>query len=317
MKSQYIGELKVGQLVKEKFLLTKKNVKDKKDGGYFTQIELSDRTGTIEGVAWDNASDELKNIASGNFVFVTGNVNEYNERPQIVVSSIARVDDNEIDAEDFLRAVEADMERVMGDINKLAAEVKNHYLKKLMAEFLEDKSFIEKFRKAPAAKRAHHAAIGGLAVHTLNVMNLTLNVCRMFDSLNADLLISGSFLHDIGKIHEYTYQRKIDHSTDGKMFGHIIIGYEIVSECISRIKGFPEELRLRLLHMIVSHHGELDYGSPIKPLFPEALVLHFMDNLDAKLEMMREIIAQNQGTDSEWTEYHQLLERAIYLGKRI
>jgi len=314
MKSQYVGELKVGQLVKEKFLLTKKNLKEKKDGGYFTQIELGDRTGTIEGVAWDNVSDELKNISTGNFVFITGNVGEYNERLQVVVNSISRISEDEVEAEDFLQVVEEDIEKVMVEIKEGIDRVQNPFLKKLLTQFFDDKSFMEKFRKAPAAKKAHHAGIGGLAVHTRNVMNLVMNACQTFDFLNVDLLIVGSLLHDIGKIYEYTYQKKIDHTTDGRMLGHIIIGYEVVSEKISKLTNFPDELRLKLLHMIVSHHGELEYGSPTLPLFQEALVLHFMDNLDSKLEMMRDAIRQNQGTDSNWTEYHPLLGRVIYLG---
>ncbi|MGQ9465500.1 MAG: 3'-5' exoribonuclease YhaM family protein [bacterium] len=314
MKSQYVKELKLGQLVKEKFLLTKKNVKEKKDGGYFTQIELSDRTGTIEGIAWNDASDELKNISTGNFVFVTGNVGEYNERLQVVVNSVFRVSDDEINPEDFLRVVDEDINTVMAEIKEAAGMVANPFLKELIAQFFNDQNFMKQFCTAPAAKKAHHAAIGGLAVHTRNVMKFAINIGKSFKFLNVDLLISGSLLHDIGKVDEYVYEKKIDHSTKGRMLGHIIIGYEILSKKISKIMDFPDELRLKLLHMIVSHHGELEYGSPIVPLFPEALVLHFIDNLDSKLEMMRETIQQKQGTNSDWSEYHQLLERVIYLG---
>lgn len=314
MKSQYVKELKSGQVVKEHFLLTKKNVKEKKDGGYFTQIELSDCTGSIEGIAWDNASDELKNISTGNFVFITGNVGEYNERLQVVVNSASRISDEEVNPEDFLRVVDGDIDKFMADIKTGSEKIENPFLKKLLSQFFDDQDFMKQFRTAPAAKKAHHAAIGGLLVHTRNVMKFAISACRTFEFLNADLLITGSLLHDIGKVYEYIYQKKIDHSKKGRMFGHIIIGYEIISEKISKISNFPDELRLKLLHMILSHHGELEYGSPVVPLFPEALVLHFIDNLDSKLEMMQEVIRQNQGTNSDWSEYHQLLERVIYLG---
>lgn len=313
MKSQYINELKPGQLVKDKFLLTKKILREKKDGGFFTQIELSDRTGTIEGIAWDNISNEFTNISSGDFVFITGNVNEYNERLQIVVNSIARVPEDEIQAEDFLNVVEEDIEKVINEIKEMLNKLTNQFLKNLIAQFLNDSKFMEKFRKAPAAKKAHHASIGGLAVHTRNVMNLGIKTCEIFGFLNHDLLIAGSFLHDIGKIYEYTYNKKIDHSKEGRMLGHIVIGYEIISEKTKEIDNFPNELKLKLLHMIISHHGELEYGSPILPVFPEALVLHFIDNLDSKLEMMRDEIKKNKGTLSDWSEYHPLLERVIYL----
>lgn len=314
MKSQYINELKSGQLVKEKFLLTKKILKEKKDGGFFTQIELSDRTGSIEGVAWENVSGELKNISSGDFVFITGNVGEYNEKLRIIVNSIALVSEDEIDAEDFLPVVDENVEEVLNEIREGLNKITNPNLKSLIEKFISDSEFIEKFKRAPAAKRAHHASIGGLAVHTRNVIKSGIKVCKIYPFLNMDLIIAGSFLHDIGKIYEYTYQKKIDHTTDGRMLGHIIIGYEIILKKISKITNFPDELRLKLLHMVVSHHGELEYGSPIPPLFPEALVLHFMDNLDSKLEMMREEIKKNKGTLTNWSEYHPLLERVIYLG---
>ncbi len=317
MKSQYVAELKVGQLVKEKFLLNRKNLKEKKDGGYFTQVELSDRTGTIDGVAWDNVSDELKNISAGTYVFVTGTVGEYNERPQIVVNSISRLGDNDIEIEDFLCVVEEDINMVMAEIKEAVDRIQNTFLKELLNQLFNDATFVEKFRKTPAAKKAHQAAIGGLAVHTRNIMRLVMKVCSVFDTMDIDLLIAGSLLHDIGKIFEYSYQKRIDITTEGRMLGHIVMGYEFISQKISKIKNFPNELRLKLLHMIVSHHGELDYGSPILPMFPEALVLHFMDNLEAKLEMMYTAIKQNQSSDSEWTEYHQLLQRYIYLGTEI
>lgn len=314
MKSQYVKELKIGQLVKEKFLLTKKNVKEKKDGGYFTQIELSDSTGTIEGIAWNSASDELKNISTGDFVFITGNVGEYNERLQVVVNSVSHISDEEINPEDFLRVVDEDIDKVVAEIRAASEKIENPFLKKLLTQFLDDQQFMKQFRMAPAAKKAHHAVIGGLAVHTRNVMRFAINACETFKFLNADLLIAGSLLHDIGKVYEYVYQKKIDHSTKGRLLGHIIIGYETIAEKISKILNFPDALRLKILHMVISHHGELAYGSPVVPLFPEALVLHFIDNLDSKLEMMQEVIRQHQGTDSDWSDYHQLLERVIYLG---
>ncbi|MEO0185590.1 MAG: HD domain-containing protein [candidate division WOR-3 bacterium] len=317
MKSQYVNELKLGQLVKEKFLLTKKNLKEKKDGGFFTQIELSDRTGTIEGVAWDNVSNELKNIPAGEFVFVTGNVGEYNERLQVVVNSISKINDSEIEAEDFLPVVEEDVTKVIAEIEETIDKVQNPFLRELLAQFITDKSFMDKFRRAPAAKKIHHAGIGGLAVHTRNVMKLVSKACETFDFLNVDLLVAGSFLHDIGKIYEYTYEKKLDQTTAGRLIGHIIFGYEMVQDRISKIKDFPEQLRLKLLHLILSHHGELEYGSPTLPCFPEALLLHFMDNLDSKLEIMRDLIRQNQGSESEWSEFHKLLGRAIYLGTDI
>uniref|UniRef100_A0A7C4TEG1 HD domain-containing protein n=1 Tax=candidate division WOR-3 bacterium TaxID=2052148 RepID=A0A7C4TEG1_UNCW3 len=313
MKSQYVNELKIGQTVKEKFLLTRKNLKEKKDGGFYTQTEFADRTGAIEGIAWDDASEDLKELSIGDFVFIVGSVSEYNGRLQIVVSSIRKVAEDEIDPDDFLPRAEEDIGSVMEEIETYRKRIKNSYLKNLVELFFLDTTFLEKFCRAPAAKKAHHAYIGGLALHTRNILRLINGIQNSYNFLNFDLLLTAGFLHDIGKIYEYNYHKKIEYSTIGKMLGHIIIGYQMVSQKIDRISGFPEDLKLKILHMILSHHGELEWGSPIVPCFPEALVLHFIDNLDSKMEMMREASKQKRGEDKEWSDYHPLLEREIYL----
>lgn len=317
MKSQYIEELKPGQTVKEKFLLAKKTLKEKRDGGFYTTVELTDRTGTIEGIAWNSVSEDLQSLSVGDFVFVSGNVNEYNERLQIVVQGINRLFDNEIAPEDFLPQSDENIDEVMAEINEFISRVHNPFLKKVLELFFADETFIIQFRTAPAAKKAHHAYLGGLAVHTRNILRLLTSSQTVYKFVNLDLLISGGLLHDIGKIYEYTYQKKIDFSTRGKMLGHIIIGYELVKEKIDKIPQFPEDLKLKLLHMVLSHHGEFEWGSPKLPMFPEALVLHFIDNLDSKIEMMNDEMKKNRGREKEWSDYHPYLEREIYLKEKI
>lgn len=313
MKNQYIHELEPGQIVTDKFILTKKIMKEKKDGGTYTMLEFTDRSGSIEGIAWDSLSEDLKKFSVGDFVFVTGNVNEYNERLQIVVNSINQISESEIEPTDFLPQSEEDIDTVMAEIFEYKAKVTNPHLKKLLELFLENENFVSKFRRAPAAKRAHHAYLGGLAVHTRNTLRLMSGMQPVYPFLNFDLLITSAILHDIGKIHEYSYKTKIDLSTQGKMLGHIIISYEMVATEIEKIPQFPDDLRLKLLHMIISHHGEFEWGSPKLPVFPEALVLHFIDNLDSKIEMMTSELKKNRGTEKEWSDYHPFLEREIYL----
>ncbi len=316
MKSQFVDELKAGQSVKEKFLLSKKVLKEKKDGGTYATLELTDRSGNLEGIAWDNVIPSLNVLSVGDFVFVTGNVNEYNERLQVVVSSIRRVPDNEVDPKDFLPHCDQDIDAVMAEIDEFKTKVTNPHLKKLLELFFKDEVIMERFRLAPAAKRAHHAYLGGLAVHTLNVIKLMKHVQSVYSSCNADLLITGGILHDIGKIYEYNYTKKLDISTRGKMLGHIMIGYELILEKIKKIAKFPEDLKLKLLHMILSHHGEFEWGSPKQPMFLEALILHFIDNLDSKAEMIIDELKRHQGKGKEWSDYHPYLEREIYLRKK-
>lgn len=317
MKSQYVIELKPGQTVKEKFILAKKVLREKKDGGYYTMVEFSDRTGSIEGIAWDSVSEDLKPLSVGDFVFVVGSVNEYNERLEIIVSSISPVPDDGIVPEDFLPRSDEDIDQVMAEIASFMASVENPYLKKVLEIFFTDKTFTEKFRLAPAAKKAHHGYLGGLAIHTRNILRLMTGIQTVYKYTNLDLLITAGLLHDIGKIAEYTYQKKIDFSTRGRLLGHIIIGYEMVGEKIAQIPKFPEDLKLKLLHMIVSHHGETEWGSPKIPVFPEALILHFIDNLDSKLEMMADEFKKNRSSKKEWSDYHPYLEREIYLKEEI
>jgi len=213
MKSQYVNELRSGQVVKEKFILSRKILKEKKDGGTYGVLEFSDKSGSIEGIAWDNIIDSLNDLSAGDFVFISGTVNEYNEKLQVVVSSIQHISEDEVDARDFLPQSIEDIDEVMTEIGTFRTRVNNVYFKKLLDSFFKDDSFLEKFRLAPAAKRAHHAYLGGLAVHTLNVLKLMGNMQSVYNSINLDLLITAGMLHDIGKIYEYSYRKKLDIST--------------------------------------------------------------------------------------------------------
>ena len=313
MKSQYVSELKAGQSVKEVFILAKKIVRDKKDGGFYAILEFTDRTGSIDGISWD--SDSLGDASSGDFVFITGTVGEYSGRLQIVVNSMSLVNDSEVDASDFLPTYPGDIGAVMKDIHGFRTAVEDRNLCKLLASLFDDKEFAILFRLAPAAKRVHHAYLGGLAVHTLGVLKLLKSIHAVCDFLDLDLLITAGILHDIGKIEEYTYKRSINISDRGRLLGHIVIGSEMIADRIRRISGFPHDLELKIQHMILSHHGEKEWGSPKLPMFPEALVLHYADNLDSKMEMMRQIYTRHRGQNKQWSDYNPFLEREIFLGE--
>jgi 3'-5' exoribonuclease len=313
MKSQYVDELKSGQTVKENFILSRKIIREKRDGGVYAMLELSDRTGGIEAVAWDNVVESLSSIATGDIVFVSGAVNEYNNRLQIVVQSIKRSSDGDIDPRDFLPETDENTEHVYDEIITYAHEVKDPHLGSLLDAFFKDAHLIEQFKIAPAAKRAHHAYLGGLMVHTRNVLKLIESIGTVYTSIHRDLLITAGILHDIGKVYEYQYVKSIDFSTEGRMLGHVVIGYEMVARMIKNIPAFPDILRCKVLHMILSHHGEFEWGAPRLPVFIEALILHFADNLDSKVAMMTESLKKYKGHDREWSDYHPYLERELYV----
>ena len=315
MKSQYVNDLKKGYTIKEKFILSKKIVKEKKDGGTYALLEFTDRTGSIEGIAWDNTASGLQTVAVEDFVFVTGNVGEYNGKLEVVVNSVSRIFDEEIDPTDFLPQSEENIDDVMTELDAFRKKITTPALRGIADAFFEDRDFVDKFRLAPAAKKVHHAYLGGLAVHTLKVLKLLTSVADIYKSLHFDLLLTSGLLHDIGKVYEYIYTKKLDISTRGKMLGHLIIGYEMISKKLDTIPNFDKDLKLKLLHMILSHHGELEWGSPKRPMFPEALILHFIDNLDSKVDMMNNEMKKNKGNQKEWSDYHPYLEREIYLRK--
>ncbi len=315
MKSNYTDQLELGQSVKDIFILSRRNLKEKKDGSHFAVFEFTDRGGTIEGILWDNAEETIKYFKNGDFVLVSGTVNEYNGKLQIVVSTISPVNEQEIDSVDFIPTSEENIKEVIQEIREFIKGISNKYLKELLVLFFHDDAFIKQFSRAPAAKRAHHAYLGGLAVHTRNMARLASKFSEVYTLCDYDLLMAGVLLHDIGKIHEYDYQKRIGITVKGHMLGHIIIGNDMIADKIAQIEKFPNDLKLKLLHMIISHHGEFEWGSPKLPLFAEALLLHFIDNLDAKLEMILYELRRNTNRERIWSDFHPLLEREIYLGE--
>lgn len=313
MKSQYVEELKSGQTVKESFILSRKTLREKRDGGMYAVLELSDRTGAIEAVAWDSVVESLRSISTGDVVFVSGAVNEYNDRLQIVVQSITRTKDEDIDPKDYLPVTEENTEQIFEEIVQYGKKVKDPHLRSLLDMFFGDARLIAQFKLAPAAKRVHHAYLGGLLIHTRNVVKLGEHFAAVYPSVNRDLLVTAGILHDIGKVYEYQFIKSIDFSTEGRMLGHIVIGYELTARMIQKISGFPDILRCKVLHMILSHHGELEWGAPKLPVFLEALILHFADNLDSKVAMMTESFEKYRGYDRDWSDFHPYLERELYV----
>jgi len=311
MKTQFLKTLKPGSQVDDIFFITRRDVKERRDGASFLTFEFQDKSGRVAGIMWDRIDDALRCVEPGGFYRVVGKMGDYQGKPQLTVTVIYPADPAEVNREDFITATKYDRKELMAELQGCVAEVKNKHLAKLLAAFFEDMDFVKKFSDAPAAAQVHHACIGGLLEHTVFMCRLARTVPDTYEEVNRDLLMTGIILHDVGKTDEYSYDKSIDHTWDGRLLGHIVMGYEMVRSRIDEIKGFPEELRRLLLHIILSHHGQLEFGSPKSPKFVEALIVHFLDNLDARVAMFRDAVADNQGT--KWTDFHKYLETNVYI----
>lgn len=315
MKTQFIDDLKPGDFVDDVFMLSEKNMAQKRDGNNYLNVTLADKTGRIRGVVWDNVDQITNDISSGDFVHVSANVGEYKGVMQLVVRKITPFSADEVDPAEFLptsrRNIDAMLERLQALGNSLEAD----HIKSLLNAFWDDPEFIRRFKTAPAAKKMHHAYIGGLLEHTLSMASLADKVAAHYSGVNRDLLIAGAILHDIGKTKELEYTFNINYSDQGRLLSHIVIGIEMIEEKAAAIEKFPKEQKLLLKHMVISHHGSREFGSPEPPKTIEAVLLNYIDEMDSKVNGIRDFIASEDSTEN-WTSYHRLLERHFYRGQK-
>ena len=315
MKNQFINEINAGDFVDDIFVLSEKILSQKKDGNNYLNVTLTDKTGTIKGVVWDNVDQISGGVSSGDFVHIRGNVNEYRGAFQLVIKNMEASSVDMVDPSDFLPATRLDVNSMFKRLLKITASMETTYIKNLIEAFWNDEEFVQKFKTAPAAKKMHHAYIGGLLEHTLSMASLADKIAGHYSGVDRDLLIAGAILHDIGKTREFEYEISIDYSDEGRLINHIVIGIEMIDEKLSEIEGFPEEKKLLLKHMIVSHHGAREFGSPEPPKTIEAVILNYIDEIDSKVKGIREFMA-NEDPNETWTSFHRLLERHFYKGKQ-
>jgi len=311
MKSPYVTELKPNQLVTTTFLVHVKDIRQKKSGEPYLSLLLGDRTGDVDAKMWDNVAEVMETFERDDFIKVKGLLQIFQNRPQLTIHKMARVLDCDVDFADYFPASERDSMEMFEDLRKLVAGIGNPHLRALLDAFLDDEPLARMYRIAPAAKHVHHAYLGGLIEHVLSVCNLCRAMAAHYKYIDLDLLLTGAVLHDIGKVAELTYDRSFGYSSEGQLLGHIIIGLRFLHDKLQRFPDFPPKLRTLVEHLILSHHGELEYGSPKVPLFPEALLLHHLDNLDSKMECMRSLIAKDRHVDGCWTSYNPSLERSV------
>ena len=234
---------------------------------------------------------------------------------QIVIQELERLPESAVELADFLPVAPRDPAEMLAELRARVAAMQDPHLRALLEAFLADPEFLQRYTTAPAAKAMHHVYIGGLLEHSLAVAALAEDVCRRYPGLNHDLLVTGALLHDVGKVAELSYLRSFDYTDDGKLLGHIVIGVEMIEERLRRLPDFPRPLATLLKHLLLSHHGQYEYGSPKRPKTLEAVILNFIDDLDSKINGVRTHIEREPDSDSSWTSYHRLYDRYFYKGK--
>lgn len=312
-KRRFVGDLEPNETVTDYFLVQAKDVRLKKNGDRYLSLVLSDRTGRLDCKMWDGVEDVVDTFDRDDFVKIAGSVQLYRERPQITIQRLRRVDEDELDIGDYLPHTKRDIGEMFASLGQAVAEMENPHLKRLLEAFLDDEDIASRFKRAPAGKSLHHAFVGGLLEHVCSLLSLAQRAAANYDFIDRDLLLTGVLLHDLGKIDELSYRRAFGYSDEGQLLGHITIVLRMIDRKCEALGDFPPKWKLLVEHLILSHHGKYEFGSPKLPMFPEALMLHYLDDLDSKLEAMRAAVAEKSG--DTWTAYNPSLERMV-LDKR-
>lgn len=321
MKEHYVKDLVPNEKIVSFFLVQTKEVRYKKTSGDpFLSLTLCDATGRIESKMWDNVEEVMDTFDRDDFVKVKAAVQLYRDQPQLVIQKIRKAEESELDLGDFVPHTGRDIDEMVAELRTAIEAFENEHLKALCLAFLDDPDIGGRLRRAPAAKALHHATVGGLLEHVCSLMKLARLVSSNYDFVDAELVQTGVLLHDLGKLDELTYERAFGYSSEGQLLGHITICIQWIDQKCRALPDFPHELKRVVEHMVLSHHGRYEFGSPKLPMFPEAAVLSYIDDLDSKLEAMRASLSTEVGSDPNWTRYNPALERPVlnvgrYLGR--
>lgn len=319
MVRRFISQLGHQETVNDLFLATDKQLRPNRNGNLYLQLELRDRSGSIPARLW-NASESLyHSFENGDFVLVEGTTQIYQGGLQMIATQITRVPVDEVDQADFLLLSPRDIDRLAGRLAEILRGMQNPHLRNLAECFLLDQELMGKFCRCPAGVKNHHAYTGGLLDHVVNLMEVIVRVIDRYPAVDRDLLLMGAFLHDLGKIDELSYDRGFAYTDEGQLIGHLVMGVGILESKIveaEKLSGeaVPGDLLLRLKHMIVSHHGEYEFGSPKLPMTLEAVALHQLDNLDAKIHSFQQQMRDDPNCETPWTLFNHQIGRKLYKG---
>jgi len=311
MKTVFINQISPGEEVDDLFAIRNVDIKDY-SGGRMISVELVDKTGRINGVIWNGTADQMNVLQSGDIYRVRGGVTTYKGKKQLTIASVDKSED--FDPDDFLPRGKIGRGELNNRLNQAIEQVHDLHYGKLLAVVFSKEHYLDKFLDGVGGKLWHHNYIGGLAEHTLCIFDLCVDFADRYAELDKDLLLTGALLHDIGKIESYSLAGVIDYTDSGRLLGHIVIGDRLVNEVITTLPDFPNEKRLKISHLILSHQGSPEQSSPVYPMIPEGMALYAADLLDSKLAALRRIKKKEQRPGVRWSNFVNLLDRHIYFG---
>jgi 3'-5' exoribonuclease len=316
---RFVSQLRHQEQVAQTFMVMDKQLRPNRNGNLYLQVELSDRSGSIGARLWNASEGDYRSFENGDYVHVEGATQLFQGNMQLIATCIRRASLDEVEEAHFVTLQSEDVDRMATRLAELLRGLKTPPLRNLAECYLMDEQFMAKFTRAPAAMKNHHAYQGGLLEHTLSLMELVRLVAPRYPQLDGEKLLLGAFLHDIGKVDELTYDRGIAYSDEGQMLGHMVMAISMLDNKVreaERLSGepFPADLAMELKHFIISHHGEYEFGSSKLPMTVEAIALHHLDNLDAKVHSFTQLIKEDANVESNWTQYHANLGRKLYKG---
>jgi 3'-5' exoribonuclease len=318
---RFVKQLSDGEMIEEVFLVADKQLRANRNGNLYLQVDLADRTGTINARQWNAGEQVFKSFDVGDFLQIRGKVQLFQGSMQVILNHVERVIPEKIglDLGDFLPHTSQDIDDLLKRLRGVLLKLTNPYLRALVECFLMDADFMRDFCRAPAGIKNHHAYLGGLLEHVVTLLDAAERLLPLYPLLDRDLLLMGIFLHDIGKVRELTYERSFGYSDEGQLIGHLVIGVEMLDEKAAKVheligEPMPTELLLRLKHMIVAHHGTYEFGSPKLPMTPESIALHYLDNFDAKVHSFTRDIRDDRNAFSAWTPFNPQTQRKLFKG---
>lgn len=319
MTRRYVNQMANGESVDEVFLVADKQLRANRQGNLYLHLDLRDKTGTIGARLWNATEDLARRFEPGDYLLARGKVQVFQGALQMILSHVEVIDSARIEPVEFLPQGSQNAARLTTRLREVLLGISNPHLRALAECFLIDDDFLRKFTAAPAGIKNHHAYQSGLLEHVVTLLNVADRIADLYPELDRDLLLMGIFLHDIGKIDELSYERAFAYTDAGQLIGHLVLGVEMLRDKVDRSEDltgepFPPELLLRLKHMIVSHHGPAEFGSPKLPMTPEAIALHYLDNLDAKINTFTREIRDDPSRETTWTAFNQNLGRRLFKG---